>query len=301
MSRPDYNLLAVLDVLLAEGSVVRAAEKLRLSPSAMSRALARLRATTGDPLLVRSGRGLTPTPRALELRERVGRLVGDVEAVLRPRADVDLGQVSQTLTVLSSDGFVETFGSAILARVAASAPGIRLRFSLKPDRRGQAIREGAADLETAVVRDDTASDLRTRALFTDRFVGVVRKGHPLASRAVTLADYLRSRHVDVVQHVEADTAGSGPIDSRLAARGLERAIALVVGGFSSALALARSSDLVATVPERHTAALREDMASFALPFEVPETRVAMLWHRRMDVDPGHRWLRGCMRRVCAPD
>src|SRR3712207_9044439 len=84
MPPPDLNLLVTLDVLLAEGNVARAARRLRLSPSAMSRALARLRKTVGDPLLVRAGRGLVPTPRALELRERVGRLVDEAEAVLRP-------------------------------------------------------------------------------------------------------------------------------------------------------------------------------------------------------------------------
>src|SRR4028119_1849997 len=83
MPRPDLNLLVTLDVLLAEGSVARAAKRLQLSPSAMSRALARLRGTTGDPLLVRAGRGLVPTPRAIELRERVGPLVEEARAGLR--------------------------------------------------------------------------------------------------------------------------------------------------------------------------------------------------------------------------
>ena len=86
MSTADFNLLITLDVLLAEGSVARAAKRLRLSPSAMSRALARLRETTGDPLLVRAGRGLVPTPRALALREQVSQLVQEVEAVLRGAA-----------------------------------------------------------------------------------------------------------------------------------------------------------------------------------------------------------------------
>ena len=99
MSTPDLNLLITLDVLLAEGSVARAARRLRLSPSAMSRALARLREATGDPLLVRAGRGLVPTPRALELRGRVPVLVQDVEAVLRPAAQLDLKQLARTFTL----------------------------------------------------------------------------------------------------------------------------------------------------------------------------------------------------------
>src|SRR5215470_15377474 len=133
MARPDLNLLVTLDVLLAEGSVARAAERLRLSPSAMSRALARLRTTTGDPLLVRAGRGLVPTRRALELRAQVGQLVQDSEAVLRPADALDLARLERTFTVRSSEGFVETFGPRLIARIGDAAPGVRLRFVQKID------------------------------------------------------------------------------------------------------------------------------------------------------------------------
>src|SRR5947209_7582724 len=111
MPRPDLNMLATLDALLSEGSVARAARRLRLSPSAMSRALARLRQATGDPLLVRAGRGLVPTPRAQALRDRVGQLVKDGEAVLRPAETLDLERLAQTFTLRTSDGFVENFGA----------------------------------------------------------------------------------------------------------------------------------------------------------------------------------------------
>src|SRR4051794_4655291 len=104
MSRPDLNLLVTLDVLLTEGSVVRAARRLQLSASAMSRALARLRTTTGDPLLLRSGRALVPTPRALELRDQVGQLVRSAEAVLKPQAEPDLQRLVRTFTLRTSDG-----------------------------------------------------------------------------------------------------------------------------------------------------------------------------------------------------
>src|SRR3954463_10361127 len=108
MSKPDLNLLVTLDVLLAEGSVARAARRLSLSPSAMSRALARLREATGDPLLVRAGRGLVPTPRALELRDTVGQLVHDAEVVLRPAQVLELKTLNRTFTLRTSEGFVET-------------------------------------------------------------------------------------------------------------------------------------------------------------------------------------------------
>src|SRR3954465_4160302 len=115
MATPDFNLLVTLDVLLAEGSVARAARRLRLSPSAMSRALARLRETTGDPLLVRAGRGLVPTPRAIGLRERVGQLVEAAEEVLRPTEKLDLNRLVRTFTLRTREGFVENFGPGLVA------------------------------------------------------------------------------------------------------------------------------------------------------------------------------------------
>src|ERR1700716_2079394 len=121
MSTPDFNLLVSLDAVLAEGSVARAAQRLRLSPSAMSRALARLREATGDPLLVRAGRGLVPSPRALELRERVSQLVHDAEAALRPAHKLNLGQLDRTFTLRTSEGFVENFGGRLLARLSGGA------------------------------------------------------------------------------------------------------------------------------------------------------------------------------------
>ena len=191
MSRPDLNLLVTLDVLLAEGSVARAARRLRLSPSAMSRALARLRETTGDPLLVRAGRALVPTPRAVELRERVGRLVRDAEAVLRPAERLDLGQLVRTFTLRTSDGFVENYGPGLIARAGEEAPGVRLRFVQKVDRDSTPLRDGTVDLETGVVGQETGPELRARALFRDRFIGVVRMGHPLGEGDMTPARYAK--------------------------------------------------------------------------------------------------------------
>jgi DNA-binding transcriptional LysR family regulator len=295
MPRPDLNLLVTLDVLLAEGSVARAAKRLRLSPSAMSRALARLRETTGDPLLVRAGRGLVPTPRALALRERVGQLVQDGEAVLRPAETLDLKQLFRTFTLRTSDGFVETFGPGLIARVGAEAPGVRLCFVQKPNKDSAPLRDGAVDLETGVVGKTTGPELRAQALFRDRFIGVVRMEHPLSQGEITPARYVGGRHVLVSRR----GLDQGPIDEALQPLGLERDIVTIVGGFSTALALARVSDLIATVPERHTAGLRGGMHSFPIPVPMPEITVSLLWHPRLDADPAHRWLRGCVRDVCA--
>jgi DNA-binding transcriptional LysR family regulator len=295
MPTPDLNLLVTLDALLAEGSVAHAAERLRLSPSAMSRALARLRAATGDPLLVRAGRGLVPTPRALELRERVGQLVQGGAAVLRPAETLNLKQLVRTFTVRTREGFVENFGPDLIARVGRQAPGVRLRFVPKPDKDSASLRDGTVDLETGVVGDTTGPEVRAQGLFRDRFIGVVRKGHALSKGRITPARYAAGRHIAVSRR----GLDKGPIDEALKPLGLEREIVTFVDSFSAALALARASDLIASLPERHTGNLRAGMHGFPLPVSMPEFTVSLLWHPRLDADPAHRWLRGQVRDVCA--
>ncbi len=296
MSRPDFNLLLTLDVLLAEGNVARAAERLRLSPSAMSRALARLRETTGDPLLVRAGRGLVPTPRALELREKVSELVQDVEAALRPVEAPNLATLERSFTLRTGEGFVENFGPSLLARVAQAAPGIRLGFVPKLDRDSNALRDGTVDLETGVLGSGMGPELRVQALFRDRFIGVVRAGHPLCGEEITPSSFAAGRHIGLSRR----GVPHGPVDDALAALGLQRKVVTTVGGFSTAVALARVSGMIASVPERHTGNLRDGMYSFALPFAVGEITVSLFWHPRLHRDPVHRWLRGVIQDVCAP-
>ncbi len=295
MSPPDFNLLLTLDAVLAEGSVARAAERLRLSPSAMSRALARLRETTGDPRLVRAGRGLVPTPRALELREQVSRLVQDVEAVLRPAEQLNLKQLVRTFTIRTREGFVENFGPELIARADEEAPGVRLHFVQKPDKASTPLRDGSVDLETGVVGKTTGPEVCACALFTDRLVGVVRVGHGLGQGEITPAHYASGRHIAVSRR----RLDRGPVDEALKPLGLEREVVTIVDSFSAALALARTSDLIATVPERQTGTLRAGMHSFPLPVPVPKISISLLWHPRLDADPAHHWLRNLVLDICA--
>jgi DNA-binding transcriptional LysR family regulator len=294
MSTPDFNLLLTLDAVLTEGSVARAAQRLRLSPSAMSRALARLRDTTGDPLLVRAGRGLVPTPRALELRALVSQLVQDTQAVLRPADKLDVKQLVRTFKLRTREGFVENFGAALIARTRLEAPGVRLCFLQKTDKQSSALRDGSIDLETGVAGSNTSPEIRMRALFGDRYIGVVRQGHGLCKGKLTPAHYASGQHICVSRR-GLDT---GPVDEAMAPLALERDIVTIVGSFSAALALAKTSDLIATVPERYTTSLRQGMHSFALPFAVPAFTISIMWHPRQDADPAHRWLRGLMVEVC---
>ncbi len=295
MQPVDFNLLATLNVLLSEGSVAGAAKRLRLSPSATSRALARLRDVTGDPLLVRAGRGLVATPRAIALQEQVRRLVEETEAVLRPEDLVDLAAVERTFTLRTSDGFIENFGARLLARVGTEAPGVRLNFIHKPNKDSTPLREGQVDLETGVVEAVLGPEVRAQALFRDRLVCVVRKGHALDA-GVARTDYLNGRHVVVSRSGQLTDA----VDLPFLPSGLQRDVRTIVSDFSAALALARETDLIATVPDRHTTNLRHGMTSFSLPMPSKEFTVSMLWHPRMDADPLHRWLRSCLREVCSP-
>lgn len=292
---PDLNLLVTLDVLLAEGSVTRAADRLHLSASAMSRALARLREATGDPLLVRAGRGLVPTPRAIALRDRVQRAVQDAEGILRPDQRVDLARLARTFTLRTSDGFVESFGGKLIAAIAGEAPSVRINFMQKPDKDSGLLREGRIDLETGVIEQALGPEVRTQALFQDRLVVVVRRGHPLASGKMTAARYRDAQHVIVSRSGLDEDA----VDLPFLPRGLKRNNGSIVNGFSAALSLARTTDLVATVPERHTENLRGGMVTMPVPFAGKGFTVSMLWHPRMDADPAHQWLRGQVRKVCA--
>ena len=294
MQLPDMNLLVALDALLDEGSVVGAAQRMNLSPAAMSRTLGRIRDALGDPILVRAGRGLVPTPRALALRERSGPLLGEAEAAVTPARELDLSALERTFTLRTSDGFVENFGPRLLERAAREAPGVRFRFALKADKDSAPLRDGSVDLDTGVVGASAGPEMRVRMLFRDRFVGVARAGHPLLDGEISAERYAAARHVCMSRSGQE----RGPIDAALKALGLRRNVATLVGGFTAALALARATDLVASVPERHTGFLRDGMQSFPLPVSVPGIVISMIWHPRHDADPAHRWLRGCVKAAC---
>ncbi|MEJ2674104.1 MAG: LysR family transcriptional regulator [Acidihalobacter sp.] len=303
MAEPDLNLLIALDVLLAEKSVAGAARRLGLSASAMSRTLGRLRATTGDLLLVRAGRHMVLTPYAEEIRERTQNAVCEARSVLRPSASkLALATLERTFTIRSNEGFVEAFGASLIAEAAAVAPLARLRFSPKPEKTSRPLREGLVDLEIGVL-GEMGPEIRLQTLFRDRFIGVVRKDHPLGlEHAVTVEGYVSFGHVVASRRGRI----GGPVDDALAELGLERRIAAMVPSFSTALAVAQASDLVALVPASFLATqsgFKSDGATatlhaFELPVKTGEITVSQMWHPRSERDPAHRWLRQLTRNVC---
>jgi DNA-binding transcriptional LysR family regulator len=249
----------------------------------------------GDPTLVKAGRKLVPTPRASAMRDRVEGLIQEARAVLLPTTAPDLRRIVRTFTLRTSDGFAETFGPDLVARLLRDAPGVRLRFVARQTRDSAGLREGSIDLETGVVDATTSPEVRQVPLFADRLVAVMRAGHALRTRRLTAAAYAAAGHVGVSRQ----TVDEGWVEEALATLGLERTVIASVSGFAAAIAVARRSDLVATVPERHTSALRSGMTMMALPFTLPSITVSMLWHPRMHADPVHAWLRECVRAVAS--
>ncbi|KAF1038128.1 MAG: HTH-type transcriptional regulator SyrM 1 [Herbaspirillum frisingense] len=302
MSEPDLNLLIALDALIAEASVAGAARRLGLSASAMSRTLTRLREAAGDPLLVRAGRSMVLTPCAEALRDRVRNVVHEARSVLRPSLpETEMATLRRTFTIRANDGFVENFGAALIQAVIAEAPFVRLRFAPKPEKSPLPLREGTADLEIGVV-SGMGPEVRVQALFRDRFVGVVRKGHPLARMSKVTA-----RQYTAYGHVIASRRGlsSGPVDTALAERGLERNVVAIVPSFPAALAVVRASDLVGLVPASYQPTNKQagrgaaaGLHAFELPVPTEPITVSLMWHPRLELDPAHRWLRERVRAVC---
>lgn len=304
MTEPDLNLLIALDILLAEASVVGAARRLGLSASAMSRTLSRLRAVTGDPLLVRAGRNMVLTPYAEAIRQRSQNAVFEARAVLRPSSvELNLSTLDRTFTLRANDGFVVAFGALLIEAVAEVAPLVCLRFVPKPEKSVTHLREGRVDLEIGVL-GDMGPEIRVQALFRDRFVGIVRKGHPFEREPeVTAGQYVSFGHVVASRRERA----RGPVDDALAELGLKRKIVAVVPNFSAALAVAQASDLVALAPASfliNQAMVNEKEAVnpifiFELPVKTKKITVSQMWHPRLEVDPAHRWLRQLVLRVCS--
>lgn len=301
MSEPDFNLLVALDALLAEGSVAGAARRTGLSTSAMSRTLGRLRATTGDPLLVRAGRQMVPTPHAQAIRERARDAVLEIRTLLSPAvSELDPSTLDRIFVIRANEGFVEAFGPGLIAAAASEAPRVSLHFAPKMEKDSRYLREGRVDLEIGVV-ENMGPEIRLQALFRDHFIGVVRAGHPLlSSPAVTAGQYASYGHVVASRRGRSH----GPVDDALAELGLARKVASVVPGFPAALAVAMASDLIALLPASYLPAppaggkAGQAFGTFELPVPTQVITISQMWHPRLEMDPAHRWLRLLVRRTC---
>ena len=293
----DLNQLLVLEALLDTSSVKAAARRVGLSPSAVSHALARLREQLDDPLLVRAGQRLVPTPRAEQIRPRLAAALEALERAVAPGSAFDPTTGSRRFRVVCTDhvelGVMRPLGT----RLSTIAPGIDL-FSEAP--RGttvERLRQGGCDLAIGAFAKPPP-DICSEDLFEERFVVLMREGHPAAEGRLTVERYADLLHLLVAPGGEP----RGAIDDRLEALGLHRRIARMVSTFLVAPFLVAESDLVVTLPSRVTREIghRLGLIERRPPPEVDvRFELRMLWHRRAENDMAHAWLRDELRRVVA--
>lgn len=285
MQSMDLNLLAALDHLVRTESVTAAAEAMNLSPSAMSRVLGRLRTLLGDPVLVRAGRRLVVTPRAAALKDRLHAWVTEATHLVNEHP---APTQARTFVVRATDALAGLIAADVVAALQQRSPLLRVRFVPEGDEDPEPLRDGRVDLDIGVGADD-APELITELLARERFVGVVRKGHPLTRGRVTSRRFVQYAHISVSRRGRAE----GPIDRALQAEGLTRTVALVVPSFYAALMTAARSDLVAAVPS--LLATSESLTAFALPVPTRPERLRQAWHPRSTSDEAHKWLRAAVK------
>ncbi|MEO7730475.1 MAG: LysR family transcriptional regulator [Kofleriaceae bacterium] len=288
MQLPVLAMFETLDALLQEGSVSGAARRLALSTAAVSHALAKIRERIGDPLLVRAGRAMVLTPRALALKPAVRAALVAAERALvvdRPFAPAEL---DRGFVIHASDHVLTVLGVELDRMVAAAAPRVTLRFVANQEDDAARLREGAADLAIGIY-DRLPPELRTRQLLTDRFVCVVRADHPGVGRRLTLAQFVALSHIQVAPRGKP----GGYVDDVLRERGLERRVARAVPFFLAALRLTAQTDHVLTISERIATIMAPCLGLRVLepPLPLRPYALALLWHPRLDADPAHRWLR----------
>lgn len=288
----DLNLLIGLDALLEQRSVQDAAAQLHLSPPAVSRTLGRLRATTGDALLVRNGREMVPTAHALALRDEVHELVQRAAAILEPAREQDLARLERTFTVRANDVLLAAFAPGLLEVVARDAPGVELRLLGENPDDDKNLSRGEVDLDVGSLPDRSAS-IASHVIGTDEMALVVRSGHPLAAAGPTIEQFAAAVHIVVSRRGRL----RGPVDAVLEAHGLRRRVAAALPSFGAALAIVEASDIVCVLPRRLGVPDGRALSPLPLPFPLRSVPAVVSWHHRHDSDAAHQWLRSVVTEV----
>lgn len=289
VSAVDLNLLAALDVLLAERSVTLAGRRLGLGQPAVSHALARLRDLFADPLLVRSGRRMVPTPRAEALREPLARLLADAARLVRHQLHFEPTTSSRGFTIICPD-LLATLLPRIVSRLRREAPHTRLEVVHRSSDERSALEEGRADLVLGPAPTE-GPGLRARGLGRIHFGVVARRHHPGLARSGQLRAHAWTAYPHVI--VRSGSSSQSVVGQALAQAGVARQIGLVVPSFLAALVTVAETDLFFAAPREllHPIAARLDLVVCAPPIAVPPVPVAAVWHERFDAEPGHRFLR----------
>lgn len=289
----DLNLLKAFDALMDERNVTRAAERLAVTQPAVSATLNRLRDALGDPLFVRTQRGITPTDRALALAEPVKRILAEIEAVLQPQM-FEPATAQFTVTLSATDYALRAVVMPLVAALRPLAPQVRVAV-IQAQGPELLERMERGELDMALITPQMAPpDVHVRPLFDERYVCVLREGHPAGDQPLSLDAFCDLDH----GIVSLNGGGfSGPTDDALARLGRQRQVRVSVPSFGMLLDLVRSTDLVALVPER----LLEGVTGLMVrppPVEVAGFTKVLAWHARTHADPRQRWVRDLLVRTC---
>ncbi|RIJ70350.1 LysR family transcriptional regulator [Nakamurella silvestris] len=288
----DLNLLTALDALLDEQSVSGAAERLHLSEPAMSRTLGRIRKVTGDPILVRSGRAMRPTPRAVAMQEEVRSLVLRSRSILSPESDLDIGNLDRTFTIRCHDALTSALAPGLVEEVGRAAPGVLLRFLGESSLDTADLGRGLIDLEIGSGASGPA-DIAYEHVADDHLVGIGARSNPHLGTEVDLQAYTAAAHVIVSRRGRFEDA----VDKAVQARGQRRRVVASVASTSAALEIVRDTGAVVTVPSSIAARSVGDrrLRTFSLPVDLPPVPVVLAWPKRFTDDLAHGWLRGILR------
>jgi DNA-binding transcriptional LysR family regulator len=285
----DLNLLTTLDVLLEERSVSRAAQRLGITQSAMSRALGRLREALKDPLLVPAGRGLQPTPRAEAIAGPLREVLADLRTRVLAPSTFDPTTATRRFAVSSTDYTDTVLMPAIYTELAKTAPGVGLDLVGPAAAFGRGLEEAKVDLVMGIAAGASGS-LRARTLFQDGWGCLVpaRRSGPL-----TLDDWLATPHVVV----GTTRSASGPVDAVLARVGLTRRVGARVHTFGLVPSIVAATGWIATLPRRLAQRNGAGVQFEPVPLGLPEITLSMLWHERAHHDPAHAWFREVVANV----
>jgi DNA-binding transcriptional LysR family regulator len=288
----DLNLLVVLDALLREGSATRAAKRLGRTQSAISHALPRLRDVFGDPLFVRVGPALRPTPRADALRAPLAELLERATGLLGGDGELDPRRLERTFVVGSTDLFDNTALPALLTALATEAPLVSVTTKGVGEHLERALQQREVDI-ALVAHLETQAGLSGEALFTDVLRLMLRRGHPALRRPMTLDAYCALSHVLV-----APKGGDrGPVDQALADLGRQRHITLRTPSFTAALRVVAATDLVVALPARFARTAPRSVVVRKLPLPDIGHSFQLAWSQALEHDAGHRWFRNQLRQA----
>lgn len=285
----DLNLLVVFNQLLTERRVSGVADTLGLTQPAVSNALKRLRAVLGDELFVRTGRGMEPTPFALQLAEPVAYALGTLHGALNQQARFDPATSQRSFTLAVTDIGEIYFLPVLMDALAEIAPGVRISTVRNS---GATLRDemeaGTVDLAIGLLPNLQAGFYQRR-LFHQRYVCMFRKQHPAVTLPLTLENFSALDHVVVV----SGGTGHSQVDAMLERAGIQRRVRLTVPHFIAVGHILQSTDMIATVPERFAARCVEPfgLVSVPHPAKLPEIAINLFWHGRYHRDPANRWLR----------